>query len=158
MPMKRMALASCHDLKIGEWRWFTNHNTMGSTLWRVYRQMEASMHNAMEKMASLTYMPMKKWYLPWWVSSHGTVSKLSKKHPKCPENQIILDIPSSQFKSYMRQTKSRFEFFFAFSKLIKKFFWLTIIIIWFESKGVEQKEQALPFARTDCSNCPKITR
>jgi len=34
--------------------------------------------------------------------------KTVTKRPKCPENQTILDIPSSQVKNYMRPNKIKF--------------------------------------------------
>jgi len=152
-----MALPSCHNLKIGEWTWFTNHNTMGSTIWQVYRQMEASMQNATEKMVSLTYMPVSKRYLPWRGSNHGINVKFPKKRQKSPEKQPIPDNPSSQVKRFMRWKKWSFKNIWHFHSY-KMTFWITICTICVERKNCGEKRANLPPKELDHSNWTKIIR
>ena len=116
---------------------------MGLTLWQVYRQMEASMNDATEKMASLTYMPVRKRYLPWRVSSHGTVSKKSKNVQNVLKSKPISTLRAPKLKVTWNQSTWNFEKNFAFSKLINRILDSPLLLFNLESKYLEQKEQIL---------------
>ena len=84
--------------------------------------------------------------------------KIVEKRPKCPENQTILDIPSSQVKNYMRPNKIKFWKFFAFSKPIKEFLDSLFSPFEFESREVEQMEKTFHTPKFNRSNSLKTSR
>ena len=158
MPMQRMDLPSHHDFKkFGEWKWFSNQDTMRLTLWLMYHWMEASMQDAMEKWFSLTYMPVREWYLPWWVSGHGTEITSRRRSPKYPEKttQSQHSKPTGQ---KIHETKINFwKNILQFQGYIMTF-GLTVFSFLLGAKSFGAKRSKLSSEQLDRSNRPKVIR